>query len=312
MKKKYYLIDYHHGKQQEKQNQIYEIASKIALKYGRLGNEFSQFNLDHILEFWNGQGDYPSPTTFKRMIRMSHLKWFIHNKVNCQDPIWNGDFLHGLMVHVKIYWNKKGFPSCEWFCNTDLVDILKTCPFGGKIVDLPSFYKSRWVGVPALYLKSSEDSISFMAGIMSGMRTVKRGEFEYALTSSKSIDYIKKWGIPIEGEYNKSFLLSPVWPALFIHHMPEICRSKWLKIKKPYNGFLYALVLWRTYVDCYFPSRGIPYLKCRRAVYNRLQCPEGVMKKIEMLRVEKGLTELDNRIREVVREWKNKQEKKDV
>ena len=230
--------------------------------------------------------------------------WYIHNKIGVDYPVWSADFLHGLMSHCKIRWNGRSFPSCEWCNNSDITMLLQVSPFGGRMFMPENNTRHRWMNVPALCLKFNDTSIAFVAGLMSGLKKVERNGNCYAMFYQRALPYFKKIGIPIEGECGQgAYLISPLWPALFVDYMPLGLYQKWLEIKKPYGADVYAAILWKTYVDNEFVSGGIPYLKARRTIYYEFECEEGAMKKLEKLRVEKNLTELDNRIKTVVQEW---------
>jgi len=88
--------------------------------------------------------------------------------------------------------------------------------------------------------------------------------------------------------------------------MPEEIADVWLNCDNPVCANLYAPILWKVYVNNNFPTNGIPYLKCRRWIYYNYKCEEGAMKKLEMLRLEKKMVELDLRVKEAVVFWYNK------
>lgn len=302
--KKYYLMDYDHGKLAIRQDRILNTASQIVLKYGALGVNCKGFTDDRIREFWDYDSDIPSPKYLRMNIKYPNVKWYIHNKMGIDYPIWSADFLHGLMTHCKIIWNKRRFPSCEWFNNTDITELLQNCPFGGRIVKPINSIRHRWVNVPALYLKFDDTSIDFVAGLMAGLKKVEKNGNHYAMFDQKVLKDFKKLGIPIEDKYKRNtYLISPFWPALFVDHMPMELYQKWIEVKKPYNADIYAAILWKTYIDNDFEGDRIPYLKSRRSIYYDFKSEEGAMKKVELMRVEKNLTELDNRFKNIVKEW---------
>lgn len=306
--KKYHLIDIDHNKDAIRQEHIYETASMIALKYGRMGREGKHYTFDRVREFWKYDDPCPSLREFYDTIKASTIKWYIHNKITVDYPIWDADFLHGLLAHCKIIWNKQEFPSCEWYCNDDLTNLLQSCPYGGNIIKPNNINRNRWVGVPALYLKHSEESVSFVAGVMAGLKLFKFNNENYAQLNERTLPLFKKWGIPIESvRYPHRYLISPIWPALFAKHMPEDISRKWLDLKKAHKVNAYAPILWKTYVNSVFPVDGIPYLRSKRAIFYDFQCEEGAMEKLDKLRVEKNLTILDNRIKEVVQTWAKEQ-----
>lgn len=302
--KKYHLIDIDHNRDAIRQDSIYEVASQIALKYGCRGNRGENYTYDRIREFWKYEDPCPSLREFRDAVKVSTIKWYIRNKTVVDYPIWNADFLHGVAAHCKIIWNKKHFPSCDWYSNEDITNLFQSCPYGGEIVKSNNIARHRWVRVPSLYLKYSEDSISFMAGVMAGLKKINIDDENYALVNERILPLLKKWGIPIDiTKFPRLYLISPIWPALFARYMPENVSQKWLNLKKAHKVDVYAPILWKTYVNGIFPVDGIPYLKSKRTIYYDFKCEEGAMDKLDKLRVEKNLTVLDNRIKEVVQIW---------
>jgi len=116
-------------------------------------------------------------------------------------------------------------------------------------------------------------------------------------------NWFNEVGIPLETKDKRECLISPVWPALFSMHMPGICKRKWRDIKNACGAKLYPPVLWYLYKDMNFVSGGIPYLRCRRAVFYDFQCEEGAKRRMKNLFFELGLTNMDNRIGDCVRQW---------
>lgn len=289
-------------KHSERVNKIYEAAAKICLKYGSLGNTSglvytTWFRIeDYIREFWHGK-DYPSVNTFLKTVNVNELKWYIHNKIDINDRIWSSDFLFGLAKHGKIKWNARSFPSFGWDGNENVREVLNTCPFGGK-----HWKGTRWRYVPAFYLKHSEDSISFMAGLFSAGAIFRKDGICYALYRGRTIEYIEKWKIPIESRTDEYVLISPIWPALFSREMPQEISKKWLGLKKVSRYDEYCPILWKTYVGDFIKG-GIPYLQSRRSIFYKHRCEGGAMNKLERMRVEEGLVELDYRIRDIVKIW---------
>lgn len=302
--KKYHLLDYDHNSLAVKQDRVYRTASQIVLKYGAVGVARLGYTDERIREFWEYDDDIPSPKYFERRIKYPNVKWYIHNKIKPNYPIWSADFLHGLISHCKIRWNRRSFPSCEWCNNKDITTLLQVSPFGGKMFMPENNARHRWMNVPALCLKFDDTTVSFAAGLMAGLKKVERNGTSYAMFYQKALPYFKKMGIPIEGECGQgAYLISPFWPALFIDHMPLGLYQKWMEVKRPCNADIYAAILWKTYVGNDFVTDGIPYLQSRRTIYYEFECEEGAMKKLEKMRVEKNLTELDSRVKTVVQEW---------
>ena len=302
--KKYYLMDYDHGKLAVRQDRILRTASQIVLKYGATGVNRLGYSDERVREFWDYDDDIPTYLYFKKHIKHPNVKWYIHNKIKTENTIWSADFLHGLMAHCKVIWNKRCFPSCQWNNNTEITELLQNCPYGGRIVKPENLARHRWVNVPALYLKFDDTSISFVAGLMSGLKMVQWRGNSYAMFYKRALPYFEKLGIPIEFTCGQdAYMISPFWPALFVEHMPSEMYHKWTEAKKPYNADVYAAILWKTYIDNNFVGSRIPYLKGRRSIYYDFENEEGAMKNLERLRVEKKLTELDDRIKNVIKEW---------
>ena len=298
---------------------VYDRTSKLCIKYGSLGNTSGlkkvKPNLlkieDHFKEFWPEE-DRPSIEYIRKNIKIDDLKWYIHNKVEVNNKIWTSDFLFGVVKHGNIFWAKKSFPSLSWKNNNNIYKVIKTSPFGGKISkEFENPYQTRnWSKVPALYLKHSEDTISFMVGLLSCGNIVEKNGISYARYAGRTIDYIKKWGIPLEYQthYSKKenhVLISPIWPALFSIKMPKEIAEIWLNIENPCNSKIYCPILWKTYVGN-FVKDGIPYLPSRRSIFYYHKCKEGTVKKLERLRVSTGMVELDYRVRDMVKIWNEK------
>lgn len=302
--KKFHLIDIDHNYDANRQERLYMLASQMALKYGRFGSGNNRVSLDRIREFWKHDDHYPSLIEIKNIIRVPSVKWYMHNKTSVSYPIWTPDFLHGLLIHCRIMWRKNSFPTCNWHNNENIASLIRSCPYGGDIKGPSKEGRYCWNEVPALYLKYSEDSISYLAGVMSGLKIVEYDNIAYAQCNEKVSQYFLKCKIPIEHKRRlEQYMISPLWPALFVKYMPEDLREKWLKLKKPYKADIYAPILWKTYVGSNFRVNGIPYLKSRRMIFYDFKCDEGTVTRLNKLRVEMNLTELDNRIGLVVKEW---------
>jgi len=284
---------------------ICELASLIAIKYGGKGNHCDRYTQEHIVEFWKHGYPYPTLNSIRRGFKTNEIKWFIHNRIKIiNEEIWNPDFVMGLTSHGTLKWNIKNYPSFTWDKNEDIRKILADCPYGGTVG------KMTWINVPALYLRYSEDSSSYIAGIMAGGSIVEEEGFQYAQFNEKTFGAIRRLGIPIERTMtlskNKFYLISPIWPALFSIKMPKVAGDKWTELKSAYGVDQYAPILWRVYVDGYYKKGGIPYLKSKRTVYYQNESDEGATRRIERMRVEKGMTEIDGRVKEIVRLWSKK------
>jgi hypothetical protein len=286
-------------------NKLYEVASRIAIKYG--GRTNSLYTDRRIREFWSDD-QRPAPTTeyLKKATTIPYLKWTIRNKIKCKDKIWNADFLHGFTSGGKIKWNERSFPRFEWYGNDRLSIELVCSPFGGLLnkaaLEATGQNQRSWLGAPSLYLPYDVDSISFMAGVMASGEIVNTMGEVYVKYKASQFEHFQQWGIPIEHKRVRYFLVSAIWPALFSLYMPPSYKNHFI-VKGAFKGSVYAPVLWRMYLKKAFVTKGIPYLKSRRQIYTDHQCEEGVTRRLEMLRLRLGLINLDDRIKKAVRRW---------
>ena len=309
--RKFYLVDYDHNKSAKKQENLYMTAAKIALKYGQFGRRFRNCDEICIQEFWEGDDDCPGFSSFFHNIKVSVVKWYIHNRIDLSGRIWSGDFLHGIATAGTINWCKYNFPTLSWRSNPSVYELLKGCGFGGTLRHYSYKYDKnlyRWFGVPALYLKYDESSTAFMAGVLATGLLCEKDGIIYARYNKNSKEFLEKWSIPIEEEdaNGRDFLVSPIWGALFSSYMPQGFSDIWLNLNHPFGENIYPPILWKTYVNNDFPTWGIPYLKSRRWIFTHYKSEKGAMKTIEKERVGRNLPELDKRVREVIHEWKQR------
>lgn len=271
------------------------VASEIALFKG-----FRDIDQDDIDMRWHHAGISPSPKSIYKMVTVANVKWYVRNFVTIDDPIWNGDFMAGFTKGGNVRWCKHRFPTLYWEGNAGMANIVKSCPFYGRM-NQSIINRYNWFEVPALYLQNNEDSISFMAGVLATGQIVERKSGIYAMYTKNALPYLERWGIPIEysSPNKRCNLIAPIWPALFIYNMPLEC-YKWLNIKHGgAKSETYASILWRMYVSNYVKRGGIPFLNSRRWIYYNL----GSVEKTETMWLEMGLSQLDSRIRTVVSSW---------
>jgi len=295
---KYPLIDVEHGVPERRLDKMYLTTAKIAVKYGKRPHT-KPYSRDKIIEFWEEDPDIPRPTrsAFQNNMRVPTIKWFIHNRLTIDDDIWNADFLHGMARNGKISWNKISYPTLYLYNNDSLRELIELSPFGGKIRA-----NIKWNFVPALYLKYSEKTVSFLAGVLAGGKIVKKNGCQFVSYTYRLHRLLIEWGIPIEHVRHKQILVSPIWVALMTLWMPEQVREKWTTLSKPFGVVEYCPILWKTYVNSEFPTGGIPYLMSRRSIYYRYHSVDI----IKRMRVSKGMTMLDNRFREAIHRWSEK------
>lgn len=334
--KNYFLVDLSRNEKNRYFEYVYEVASYIALYHTHLVRyHMFKFDEELIKKYWRWDTIPLAPSTMGNILRIRKIKWFIQNKITIErkdiKDNWCSDFIHGLIKCGKVNESAGDFPVFEWQSNFEVYDILKTCNFYGSFNKYAATkdpaQRFKWHDVSAILLPHSEDTKEFMAGVFS-TGEICSGELDgrckywpgygkffegYDNVSSlakyhiKIESYFKEWGIPIEFKNKHKVFISPIWAALFVDYMPSVCRDKWLKIKHPYLSDIYCPILWKTYVPRDFESNGIPYLKSRRMIFYIHKCEEGSAKKLEMLRISKGLTLLDSRFKEIVREWSKKQ-----
>ena len=296
MPKRFYLVDYTKNRKQILERKALEVAAKICVRYGS-----KAYTKDRISEFWDIDLDPLSPRQLERLTKAQVIKWVIYHELHYDDPVWNNDFIRGLRLGNKFSTKPKCYPkiktAAKWASS-----LFEEAPFGGE-VKLHWDKTISWQRVPALCLQGSEDSTSFIAGILClGILVQRNGQtlVQYPINAKEFVDRMR---IPIVEQNDKCIFISPMWPALFSHKMPKIAFEYFNSIKRGYLTLEYSVVLWKTYMDNFFPRRGIPFLPSRRSVFYKFNCEEGAAKRIEMMRFELGLAQLHNLVREAVKEW---------
>lgn len=272
-----------------------EVAAKI---YLYCGGDFSEQN---VAKFWNYPSYPPSYANIYANITNKNVRWYIHEKINSNDPIWNGDFFAGLTLYGKVGVGMKRMPFFDWAYNDGIVEMVKECPYYGRMEENRKAKNyHRWKNVAALCLKANKNSISYIAGVLSAGKECVIDNNTYARYSSKIKNALKEFNIPIEKEYGYSVCISPFWIALLTPWMPE-SRKKWLNVKNPYKAEEYAFILWRVFTGRDIESDGIPFLPSRRTFYYRYHTIDNLEKKW----VDNKLVELDSRFKEVIQKWAN-------
>jgi hypothetical protein len=277
------------------------VAAQYALKHGAL----PQITYEKAEEFFEN-GIYDSIIALKT-INVKNVRWHLHNKVEIDDPIWNADFISGITQSGKILWGKVGFATFTWYGIPILVDIFEDSPFYGVVQKNPSSLSGKhpysWRGSPALYLKPSKKTVSYVAGVLSAGKVSEHKGKKYIAYKPSCKACLEDFGIPIERETCSSLFISPFWPALLTIHMPECCRDYFLKIKKAYRGEEYAAIMWATHASHYIIKGGLPFLPSRRTVFYRYKSAEGTLKTLQRKRIEYDLLGLDKRIKGCIASW---------
>lgn len=295
------LLDNERNRFNEFRMRLCATAAQVSLFYGP-----NNYKDRYVSQFWHYDDYYPSSTTIKRLVKTENVKWYIYNFMVAEDEVWNADFVYGLSKwgHIKI--KKMGFNTFIWGNNDNIQVILDKSPFFG--------YKSKnwneknkdivysWIDAPILSAKHSEDSISFMAGVLATGKLYvdRKTKTTYVKYNSLIEPYLKKWGIPIEKRYAKYILISPFWTALLTPWMPEICK-KWLLVKKPYCAEKYSLIMWRIFSNKQIKTDAIPFLMSRRNFFYKY----GTVKNLEREWVQYKLVEADLRFKKVIKYWAN-------
>jgi len=295
----------------ELKKKMYETIAMAALKYGSAAGV--GFTNDQIYEFWKYDCKCPSRVAFRDQIKIRDVRKVIQSAIKVDHGIWNADFLHGLAVNCVVSSPRISlFKSMKWRSNKEIQKIVLVSPFGGtfgkNFQDNDPLSYDHWSYVPALDLSYTPYSLSYVAGLLSAGKIVFKDGQHFSKHSDDAIAEIKKLHIPIEKEVseikgkgiNHYVLISPIWGALFSIKMPKEVREKWFNLKNASNTHLYSAILWRTYVDSRFKRAGIPYLKSKRMIFYEYKCEEGAMTKLENLRFDLKLTQLEYVIRDIV------------
>jgi len=309
MAKEYILVDPTNNERGKFLYALHETAAKIFLKYGIKGcrNGGKGFTDKMVREFWTYE-DYPFFPSARNVYKYSknkYVKWFIKNVIDLEEfgfeKEWNGSFLHGLALTGNLKINKHYFPKLIapiW--QKYIFDVI---PFKATFY-VRNKFSLIYRYAPAFYLPHDKKSINYLAGVLAGGNPCEIDGESYAkYGNKKAINYIISCEIPIERrDFNGTAYISPIWPALFVNHMPSVCRDVWLDINNAFGRKLYPPILWRTYSRRNFIRKGIPYLSSKRSIIY-MYGGKGTIKQIKEKRIELGLTELDFRIREAVKEW---------
>jgi hypothetical protein len=290
----------------DKRLQRCEIAANLVLYHGPIQSD--RVN-DKIIAKYCDDEHPPCAKTLSNSVRSKNVKWYIRNHMEPADDIWTGDFILGITKAGKVNWPKHFYPSFTWWSCPHLAKALENSPYVGQVANnkgqKEKRHPYRWKRAPALYLKGSEDSMGYVAGLLAtGRQYVNPKEDKvYALYTPEVMEELEKLGIPMIGRsYIKGQpLISPFWPAIFTKLMPPEFDECWLNLKKTAMAEDYAAVLWMTYVGSKFKKKAIPYLKSRRTTYSRF----GTLENLQRARVKFDLVSLDEKIRHCIRLWYN-------
>jgi hypothetical protein len=316
--KSYFLVDLNRNKDTIYKMKVCAAMSEIALTHGYIyGRKFSE---ELISQYWNHPEPPPSPRMVEKIINTKNIKWYINKHIEVQNKVWNADFLNGLTKSGKVIQNSRSFPSFLFCYNESIEEIINECPFYGmknNNWNHATEKRYKWQRCPALVLKHSDSSISYLAGVLA-TGTIKYLKFDekiqnpkgrmvktgrkitrgYARYFNRLIPLFEKWNIPIEKRDSTCVYISPFWVALLTPWMPQCCQ-KWMNVKKPYKAKEYSLIMWKIFTGKDIETDGIPYLISRRAYYYQY----GSIKNLERKWVEEKLVEIDSRFKEAVKKW---------
>lgn len=313
MPEAYLLSEVAKQKQAKRNLRLCEMVSKIAVKYGSGGRNYSKYQDQYIKEFWPHDDKLPSLSEIKEHVRIEDVKAYIRKVLKLKLEIWNADFVQGFCTHGEVIRGIERFPSFSWAGeNPNLKALIEVCPHGGTLgTHIPKVSNQKiyhWSFVPLLEMQYSSTTASFVAGVLSSGELIHKKGISYVRFRGKSVEWIKRWTFPITHSSRKESKveISAFWPALFAIKMPESFSKRWTQVKKPFEGNVYSAILWKIYVDNRFPKDGIPFLPARRTIYYQNKSPEGAMRRLETLRISKRLVELPNSVGEVVQAWAQK------
>ena len=313
MNTEFYVNDFFIKKKLQRKKNILDSFARLVCAKGSPWCAFQNIDENDLDEFWNLDEKYLTLGTLKVTYDAKAVKNYIRKYISYNDEIWNSDFIHGMALGGHYMESNKCFPSLYWRNNPVIGEMIKNTPFGGKarghgFSKIYRYNQKCFWTTPAFSMNHSQDSLSYLAGFFATGQIRVSGGKTYVMYHCQNKDFLKSLGVPIEKYVYqwKSPLISPVWPALFSLKMPSCVQNSCLKQKKAYNAHEYAAILWRSYAKSDFRRNGIPYLQGRRKIYYSFKCEEGAIERIEKLRVELGLVNLDKRFREMVQIWESR------
>jgi len=307
---------YHITKQYEQKLEYCRIASQIYLKYGP--KKF--WKEEYISEFWDYKKNLSSPSIepLKHSISIANIRWFIYNYVEFKDNIWNSDFIRGVATGGTLV-ERQDFPCIKWYDNNSIIKLLKLAPF---YVGLYKIKRAHfWSNIVAFCSKYSEDTLSFMAGVLATGNKITINKKVYIFYSHSAVDYIRKWCIPEETCDIKAIkiarrclklpdkycLISPFWTALLSFKMPEMFKKRWI-VYNAINAKIYALLMYKLYVNRSIKSRLLPYLIGRTTLFKNRKKLED----IPGLCIKYKIVSVDNIVKNAAKEYANWYNNKEV
>lgn len=303
-KNKYYLANIHY-KKDARLLEMCRVASIICLYHFNrgVGKTLLQ-NESLIRKYWTLDKVPPSANWMARCINVKNVKWYINKKLK-YEPIdgWTPDFLNGMANCGKLLNNKKVFPTLIWSTQNHILEIFKSSVFSGTFSVRKRSERFFFTRVPAFYLPYDDKSHAYIAGILATGKIVYVKGVCYVRYSKCMFKIIHKLGIPIEVKCKLIFYISPIWPALFSVHMPNILKDRWFNLKNAVGVLQYAPILWKMHTNVDFIKGGLPYLKSRRSVFYDNKNDEGAMEYLSNFMNQKQLMLLDTRITNCISEW---------
>lgn len=306
----YYIYDF--GKEERRKKyirklQICDFVARSLLNSVKVAKQNRKFMMANR-EYWHF-GVVPPSAIEINSISKRQIMWYINTHIKVQHPIWNGSLLHGFAQMGKIYHSERGFDRVRVFSRKQFKYLIDISPFSGCLTKLDYRGGMWWHNVPALHLKYDYNSLSFMAGVLATGKEHKHTDGKtYAMYTNRIAVWLRKWGIPIEHAVSEGcvswVLISPFWPSLLHDYMPKVLRI-WRRIPNAGMAHEYAGVMWKVYTGEEFGTNCIPYLKDRWYYSGKYFTPkERLTTTMQRLWIEMGLTGIDERFKNLIREQK--------
>lgn len=301
----------------EKREKLCNILAKHLLKKGFFGDYHGNIH-QYIFDDEKIKANTPINVMYHTnngKITSKNIRWHIRHKYQCNEPIWNGSFIHGFSNCGRIKW-KVTQPSFIWSMSRNLFEMIKAQDIYGGIIREKN-YEFYWSSVAAFYLPCDKESLSYIGGLMACVEKVSDGKYTYGEINAGVKKELEKFGVPIEGvsrykgNGRYTYKISPFWPMLFSEYIPP--NTLWDNMKnEPYKGLYYATLCWMLYIgNLNYNIHAIPCLKSRRWWFyhwdeykkeNGIN-PELKMKKyFERESINSGVIELSDHFKRVVKE----------
>lgn len=272
-----------------------EKAAKMYLKFGPLSN------MDEEKGFEMFNDDLFSVHKYKSVPK-ADVKEFLRNEMEVsefQDTVWNADFISGLTKIGEVKDVKKKFPCFRWVGNDFVAKILRGFPLYGDLNFDESSGKGIWSYVPALCLRSSESTISYLAGLISTAKEVMHQGQTYAELNSQIVDEVSKFGIPIE-MVGLTPCISPFWILCLKEYLPEVVFEKWKDVKRPAMAETYSSVLFVVFFGSNIKTKALPFLPSKSKIYYLFPSESSLSETMRKKYIDLRLINISTSLKEVI------------